>query len=163
MVEINVIGDFNAALENKFKKDTAGLKAGDIALFNITSNGGEVEVLKRMAFVVYNLKQMGVKIATFVPEYANSAGFFFFLLGDYREISENASVHYHAPRIVLQEQHVFTKLGLSDMLSEITNYQDFTSAIFRESCDIKEDVFALIENAELPLNRENLKTLGIIN
>lgn len=163
MVEINIIGNFNAALENKFNKDIAALKKGDVALFNITSNGGEVDSLKRMTAKVYELKRKGVVVATYVPEYANSSGFFFFLLGDHREIATNATVHYHTPRVNLGADFVGTKHNLSAVLSEISEYQDFTSNLFRASCDIKEDIFSLIENAELPMNRSNLQALGIIN
>lgn len=163
MVEINVIGDFNPALENKFNKDIAPLKKGDIALFSVTSHGGEMDVLKRMAAKVYGLKQKGVTVATFVPEYADSAGFFFFLLGDHREVAQNATVHYHAPRVKLGDGFVGTKQNMSEILTDISAYQEFTNGIFRASCDIDEALFSVIENSELPMRREHLQTLGIIN
>lgn len=163
MVEIKVIGDFNAALENKFNKDIASLKKGDIALFSITSHGGEVEVLKRMKSKVDALKQKGVTVVTFVPSYAESAGFFFFLLGDHREIAEEATVHYHAPRIQFTEGFIGTKQNMSEILEAISEDQDFTNEIFRASCGIDEDLFSILENSELPMRREHLKTLGIIN
>src|SRR6187431_3156195 len=87
---IDVIGEFNAVLENKFNKDTNRLKQGDTAVISITSHGGQVETLKRMSARVLELKNKGVEVVTFVPEYANSAGFFFFLLGDHREVAETA-------------------------------------------------------------------------
>ena len=163
MVEINVIGDFNPALENKFTKDTSSLKKGDIAVINITSHGGDVDVLKRMAAKIYDLKERGVEVATFVPEYAESAGFFLFLLGDHREIAENATVHYHAPRVQLGDGFVGTKQNMSEILGELSAYQDFTNSLFRASCDIDDALFSLIENAELPMNRTHLQSLGIIN
>jgi ATP-dependent protease ClpP protease subunit len=163
MVEVNVVGSFNAALENKFNKDILGVKPKDKLLINITSNGGEVEVLKRMAAKIYALKQKGVEVVTFVPEYANSSGFFLFLLGDHREIAETATVHYHAPRVKLGEGFVGTKQALSEVLAEISGYQDFTNQLFRASCDINDELFSLIENSELPMNRSHLQSLGIIN
>ena len=163
MVEIEVNGAFNAALENKFNKDIAGLKKGDVALINITSHGGEVDVLKRMTASVYALKQKGVVVATYVPDYAESAGFFLFLLGDQREMAVGASVHYHAPRVMLGEGFVGTKNNLNDVLTEISAYQDFTSSLFKACCDIDENLFSIIEKAELPMNRTDLQTLGIIN
>jgi len=163
MVEIMVEGPFNTALENKFNKDILSLKKGDIAVCSITSHGGEVDVLKRMTASVYALKQKGVTFCTFVPAYAESCGFFFFLLGDHRELAIDATVHYHAPRVELSMGFVGTKHNLTEILKDITAYQDFTSNLFRESCDIKEDIFDLIENAELPMNRSNLQALGIIN
>lgn len=163
MVEIDVIGSFNAALENKFNKDIANLKKGDIAVFNITSNGGEVDVLKRMAYSVYQLKEKGVEIVTFVPEYANSSGFFFFLLGDHREVAEKATVHYHTPRVQFNEGFVGTRDNLAELVQALAVDQEFTNGLFRASCDISDELFSLIENSELPMNRAHLKSLGIIN
>ncbi len=160
---IDVIGEFNAALENKFNKDTNRLKQGDTAVVSITSHGGQVETLKRMSARVLELKQKGVNVVTFVPEYAESAGFFFFLLGDHREIAETATVHYHAPRVQLGEGFVGTKNSLTEVLNDITAYQTFTNQIFRASCDISDELFSLLENSELPMNRGHLKSLGIIN
>ncbi len=161
--QIDVIGEFNAALENKFNKDTNRLKQGDTAVVSITSHGGQVETLKRMSARVLELKQKGVEVVTFVPEYAESAGFFFFLLGDHREVAEAATVHYHAPRVQLGEGFVGTKNSLTEVLGEITAYQDFTNQIFRASCDIPDELFSLLENSELPMNRGHLVSLGIIN
>jgi ATP-dependent protease ClpP protease subunit len=163
VTEINVIGEFNAALENKFNKDIASLQKGDVALINITSHGGEVDVLKRMAAKVLALKQKGVEVATFVPDYAESAGFFLFLLGDHREIAEKATVHYHAPRMIFDEGFTATKQNMTEIVEELTAYQDFTSSLFQASCDIDPQLFSLIENAELPMNRGHLISLGIIN
>ena len=163
MVDINVVGDFNAALENKFNKDVAALKKGDTVVINITSNGGEVETLKRMASTIYGLKQKGVEIITFVPSYANSCGFFLFLLGDHREIAEKATVHYHAPRVDMSWGGVFTKNDLAPIMDELSAYQDFTSALFRAACDISDELFSLLENSELPMTRAHLLSLGIIN
>jgi len=160
---IDVVGEFNAALENKFNKDTNRLKQGDTAVISITSHGGQVETLKRMSAKVLALKQKGVEVVTFVPEYAESAGFFFFLLGDHREVAETATVHYHAPRVQLGEGFVGTKNSLTEVLGEITAYQDFTNQIFRASCDINDELFSLLENSELPMNRGHLVSLGIIN
>ena len=101
MVEIEVVGAFAAALENKFNKDIQGVKPKDTLVINITSHGGEVETLKRMAATILSLKQRGVEVVTFVPEYAESAEFILFLLGDHREIAEKATVQYHAPRVEL--------------------------------------------------------------
>lgn len=161
MVEINVVGDFNANLENKFNKDIVGLKKGDTLLANITSHGGEAETLKRMAATIYGLKQNGVTFVTFVPEYADSCGFFLFLLGDHREIAEKATVHYHAPRVDMGG--VFTKHDLMPVVEELTAYQDFTSSIFRAASNVSDELFAVFESSELPMNRANLVTLGIIN
>lgn len=161
--EINVIGPFNAALENKFNKDVADLQKGDTVVISITSHGGEVETLKRMTAKVLDLKRSGVEVVTHVPEYANSSGFFFFLLGDHREMAPTATVHYHAPRVELGEGFVGTKNNLTEVLSEITAYQNFTSSIFRASCDISDELFSLLENSELPMNRAHLVSLGIIN
>lgn len=163
MEQINVVGDFNAALENKFNADVKNLKKGDVLVASVTSNGGDVEVLKRMTATVLALKQKGVKFGTFVPEYANSAGFFFFLLGDFREMNPTASVHYHAPRVVLSPEFVGTKTNLENVLGSVTEYQNFTSGIFKASCNISEELFSLIENSELPMNRAHLRSLGIIN
>jgi len=163
MVEINVIGEFNPALENKFTKDISALKKDDIAVLNITSHGGQLEVFKRMASKILALKQQGVKIATFVPDYAESAGFFLFLLGDEREIAEDATVHYHAPRVKLGDGFVGTLQNMSGIMSELQAYQDFTNSIFKASCDMDPALFSLLENSELPMNRTHLQTLGIIN
>lgn len=163
MVEINVIGDFNAALENKFNKDILAIKPKDKVLMTITSNGGEAERLKRMAGKIYELKQKGVEFITFVPEYANSCGFFLFLLGDHRDIDVKATVHYHAPRVVLNDGFVGNKNNLTEILHEVNSYQDFTNGIFRASANISDDLFSLIENSELPMNRKHLISLGIIN
>jgi ATP-dependent protease ClpP protease subunit len=162
MVEIEVIGEFNAELENKFNKDVKGLKKGDVLLANITSPGGSVETLKRMSTKVLALKQKGVKFATFVPKYANSAGFFLFLLGDERDIEETATVHYHPPRVDLWGE-TYTKNDLTNIMRDLTAYQEFTNSIFRASCDISDELFSLIENSELPMNRAHLQSLGIIN
>lgn len=161
--EINVVGDFNAALENKFNKDITGLAKGDTAVVSITSHGGSVETLKRMTASVLDIKKKGVNFVTFVPEYADSAGFFFFLLGDHREVAEKATVHYHPPRVEPGKGFVGTKNSLTEMLDDLTAYQDFTNSIFRASCDISDDLFSLIENSELPMNRGHLQSLGIIN
>ena len=163
MVEIEVVGTFAAALENKFNKDIQGVKPKDTLVINITSHGGEVETLKRMAATILSLKRKGVEVVTFVPEYAASAGFFLFLLGDHREIAEKATVHYHAPRVQLGEGFIGTKNSLTEVLGDLTAYQDFTNSIFRASCDINDDLFSLIENSELPMNRTHLISLGIIN
>lgn len=161
--EIEVIGEFNAALENKFNKDIKDLQKGDTAVVAITSHGGSVETLKRMTASVLALKQKGVNYVTFVPEYADSAGFFFFLLGDHREMAEKATVHYHPPRVEPAKGFVGTKNNLTEMLDDLTAYQNFTNSIFRASCDIDDNLFSLIENAELPMNRTHLQSLGIIN
>ena len=163
MVEIEVVGAFAAALENKFNKDIQGVKPKDTLVINITSHGGEVETLKRMAATILTLKQRGVEVVTFVPEYADSAGFFLFLLGDHREIAEKATVHYHAPRVEPAMGFVGTKNNLTNMLEELTAYQDFTSSIFRASCNINDELFSILENSELPMNRTHLISLGIIN
>lgn len=163
MVEIEVVGAFNAALENKFNKDILVVEPKDTLVISITSHGGEVDSLKRMAAKILQLKQKGVEVVTFVPEYANSCGFFLFLLGDHREIAANATVHYHAPRLVLEENGVYTKPDLQYLLDDITAYQDFTNSIFRASCDISDELFSLLENSELPMNRSHLVSLGIIN
>ena len=163
MVEIEVVGGFAAPLENKFNKDIQGVKPGDTLVINITSHGGEVETLKRMTATVLALKQKGVEVVTFVPEYAESAGFFFFLLGDHREIAAKATVHYHAPRVELGMGFVGTKSNISEILGDLTAYQDFTNSIFRASCDISDELFSLLENSELPMNRAHLISLGIIN
>jgi len=163
MVEINVIGGFNADLENKFNKDIKAVKPNEKLLINITSHGGDVEVLKRMTASILALKNKGVEVITFVPDYAESAGFFLFLLGDHREIAAKASVHYHAPRVELGIGFIGTKNNLTEVLQDLTDYQDFTNQIFRSSCDINDDLFSLIENSELPMNRAHLVSLGIIN
>lgn len=163
MVEINVIGEFNPALENKFTKDIAVLKKNDVALFNITSYGGEVEILKRMAAKVYDLKQKGVTVATFIPEYAYSCGFLFFLLGDHREMDAGAKALYHEPRFTIDEGTTLTANDLTDLVADMAPYKDFCTDLFRASCDISDDMFSLIAKSELPLNRQNLITLGIIN
>jgi len=163
MVEINVIGGFDAALENKFNKDIRAVKPNDTLLINITSHGGDVEVLKRMSSSILGLKNKGVTVVTFVPDYAESAGFFLFLLGDEREIAAKATVHYHAPRVELGMGFLGTKNNLTEILGELTAYQDFTNQIFRASCDINDELFSLIENAELPMTRAHLQSLGIIN
>lgn len=116
MVDIKVIGEFSAPMENKFNKDILALKDGDIAVIEITSNGGEMEVLKRMTSKILALKERGIEIVTFVPNYAASAGFFLFLLGDHREIAEKATVHYHAPRVELGAGFVGTKNNLTEVL-----------------------------------------------
>ena len=162
MVEIEVVGAFAAALENKFNKDIQGVKPKDTLVINITSHGGEVETLKRMAATILTLKQRGVEVVTFVPEYANSAGFFLFLLGDHREIAEKATVHYHAPRVEL-DRNVYTKNDLATIVEDLASYQDFTNSIFRASCDINDELFSILENSELPMNRTHLISLGIIN
>lgn len=162
MVEIEVVGSFAASLENKFNKDIEGLKPKDTLVINITSHGGEVETLKRMAATILTLKQKGVEVVTFVPAYAESAGFFLFLLGDHREIAEKATVHYHAPRVML-DMNVYTKNDLSDVLTSLSEYQDFTNSIFRASCDINDELFSILENSELPMTRKHLISLGIIN
>lgn len=162
MVEIDVVGPFNAALENKFKKDIVGLQKGDALFINVTSHGGQLETLINMAAEVYGLKQKGVTVATFVPEYADSCGFFFFLLGDHRDIAEEATTHYHAPRVELG-QDTYTKNDLTSIVSDLASYQNFTNSIFRASCDISDDLFSLLENSELPMNRAHLISLGIIN
>ena len=163
MVEIKVVGTFDALLERKFNKDIATVEANDTLIIDITSKGGEVEVLKNMAVKLFELKKKGVQVLTYVPEYAASAGFFLFLLGDHREIESTATVHYHAPRVQLQEGFVGTKTNLTEILAEINAYQDFTNGIFRASCDISDELFSLLENSELPMNREHLVSLGIIN
>lgn len=163
MVNINVSGDFNAALENKFNKDVANLKKDDVLVASITSHGGDVEVLKRMTATVLAFKQKGGKFVTFVPEYADSAGFFFFLLGDHREIAEDATVHYHPPRVKLDPNFVGTMTNLNKVMVSLSEYQTFTNGIFKASCNISEELFSLLENSELPMNREHLKSLGIIN
>lgn len=160
--QIDVVGPFDAALENKFNKDIKGLKKGDAIVANITSPGGSVEVLKRMTAKVIDLKQKGISFATFVPEYANSAGFFLFLLGDYRDIEETATVHYHPPRVELFGD-TYTKNDLTGIMADLTAYQEFTNQIFKASCDISPTLFSLIENSELPMNRAHLQSLGIIN
>ena len=162
MVEINVIGGFNADLENKFNKDIKAVKPNEKLLINITSHGGDVEVLKRMTASILALKNKGVEVITFVPDYAESAGFFLFLLGDDREIAAKATVHYHAPRVELN-WNVYTKYDLTSIVEDLTAYQDFTNQIFRASCDINDELFSLIENSELPMNRAHLVSLGIIN
>ena len=162
MVEINVIGGFNADLENKFNKDIKAVKPNEKLLMNITSHGGDVEVLKRMTASILALKNKGVEVITFVPDYAESAGFFLFLLGDEREIAAKATVHYHAPRVELN-WNVYTKYDLTSIVEDLTAYQDFTNQIFRTSCDINDELFSLIENSELPMNRAHLVSLGIIN
>lgn len=162
MVEINVIGGFNADLENKFNKDIKAVKPNEKLLMNITSHGGDVEVLKRMTASILALKNKGVEVITFVPDYAESAGFFLFLLGDEREIAAKATVHYHAPRVELN-WNVYTKYDLTSIVEDLTAYQDFTNQIFRASCDINDELFSLIENSELPMNRAHLVSLGIIN
>lgn len=162
MVEINVIGGFNADLENKFNKDIKAVKPNEKLLINITSHGGDVEVLKRMTASILALKNKGVEVITFVPDYADSAGFFLFLLGDAREIAEKATVHYHAPRVELNWD-VYTKNDLTGIVEDLTAYQDFTNQIFRASCDINDELFSLIENSELPMTRAHLVSLGIIN
>lgn len=163
VTEINVIGEFNAALENKFNKDIAGLGAGDILAASITSHGGEVDVLKRMAAKIYDFKEAGGKFITYVPDYAESAGFFFFLLGDERDVADKATVHYHAPRFQVEQGFTATKTNLTEMLEGLTEYQEFTNGIFKASVDIDPELFSLIENAELPMNRAHLVSLGIIN
>lgn len=163
MVEINVVGGFNADLENKFNKDIKAVKPNEKLLINITSHGGDVEVLKRMTASILALKNKGVEVITFVPDYAESAGFFLFLLGDHREIAAKATVHYHAPRVELGMGFIGTKNNLTEVLQDLTDYQDFTNQIFRSSCDINDDLFSLIENSELPMNRAHLVSLGIIN
>ena len=164
MVEINVVGEFNAVLENKFNKDVAKLKKGDTAIINITSHGGEVDTLKHMAATIYELKRKGVEIVTFVPEYANSCGFFLFLLGDHREIAEKATVHYHPPRVELNPfQGTWTKNDLTSVVDELAACQEFTNSLFRAACDISDELFSLLENSELPMNRSHLQSLGIIN
>ena len=163
MVEINVVGGFDAALENKFNKDIKAVKPNEKLLINITSHGGDVEVLKRMTASILTLKNKGVEVITFVPDYAESAGFFLFLLGDHREVAAKATVHYHAPRVELGMGFVGTKNNLTEVLQDLTAYQEFTNQIFRASCDISDDLFSLIENSELPMNRAHLVSLGIIN
>lgn len=163
MVEIEVVGTFAAALENKFNKDIQGVKPKDTLVINITSHGGEVETLKRMAATILTLKQRGVEVVTFVPEYAESAGFFLFLLGDHREIAEKATVHYHAPRVELGRGFIGTKNNLTEVLGDLTAYQEFTNSIFRASCDINDELFSILENSELPMTRKHLISLGIIN
>lgn len=163
MVEINVVGGFNADLENKFNKDIKAVKPNEKLLINITSHGGDVEVLKRMTASILALKNKGVEVITFVPDYAESAGFFLFLLGDHREIASKATVHYHAPRVELGMGFIGTKNNLTEVLQDLTAYQDFTNQIFRASCDISDDLFSLIENSELPMTRAHLVSLGIIN
>lgn len=163
MVEIKVIGTFDAALENKFNKDIKTVEDGGVLIMDITSNGGDMEVLTRMTQKILALKERGVTILTFVPEYANSAGFFLFLLGDHREMEETASVHYHVPRVKLGEGFVGTKETLTEVVSSLSKYQDFTSSLFRASCDVDDELFSLLENSELPMKREHLISLGIIN
>ena len=163
MVEIEVKGSFDSALEKKFKADIQGLKKGDVLLINITSVGGEVDTLKAMATDVYSLKQKGVTVATFVPEYAYSCGFLFFLLGDHREMDLKAKALYHEPRFVLNEGTTLTANDIEDLVSDMAPYKKFCTDLFRSSCDISDDMFSLIERSEMPLNRQNLITLGIIN
>lgn len=163
MVEINVVGEFNAVLENKFNADVAGLTKGDTVVISITSHGGEVETLKRMAATIYGLKQNGVEVVTFVPDYAESCGFFLFLLGDHREIAATATVHYHAPRVDMSWGGIFTKNDLQPILDDLTAYQEFTNGLFRAACDISDELFSLLENSELPMTRAHLVSLGIIN
>lgn len=163
MVEINVVGGFDAALENKFNKDIKAVKPNEKLLINITSHGGDVEVLKRLTASILALKNKGVEVITFVPDYAESAGFFLFLLGDHREIAAKATVHYHAPRVELGMGFIGTKNNLTEVLQDLTAYQEFTNQIFRAACDISDDLFSLIENSELPMNRAHLVSLGIIN
>ena len=162
MVEIEVVGAFAAALENKFNKDIQGVKPKDTLVINITSKGGELGTLKRMTATILALKQKGVEVVTFVPEYAASAGFFLFLLGDHREIAEKATVHYHAPRVEL-DWNVYTKNDLASIVEGLASYQEFTNSIFRAACDINDELFSILENSELPMNRTHLISLGIIN
>jgi ATP-dependent protease ClpP protease subunit len=163
MVEVNVIGTFNAALENKFNKDIQAVKSGDLLIIDITSNGGDMEVLTRMTAKILALKENGVQVLTFVPEYANSAGFFLFLLGDDRDMEETATVHYHPPRVKLSEDFVGTKNNLEGVMESLNKYQEFTNSLFRASCEIDDELFSLLENSELPMTRKHLISLGIIN
>tara|TARA_R110000851_G_scaffold224446_1_gene377294 strand:- start:347 stop:838 length:492 start_codon:yes stop_codon:yes gene_type:complete len=163
MVEVQVVGEFNAVLENKFNKDIKGVANNSTLLISITSSGGDVSVLKRMTATIYQLKERGVEVVTYVPDYANSAGFFLFLLGDHREIAASATVHYHPPRVSLSPNFVGTKNSLTEVLSSLSAYQDFTNQLFRAATNINDDLFALLENSELPMNRAHLISLGIIN
>lgn len=163
MVVINVVGQFDANLANKFEKDVRALKKGDVVLCNITSEGGEVDILKRMAAKVLELKRSGIVFGTYVPEYAYSCGFLFFLLGDVRDTGEKARVHYHAPRIELPQNTTLTANEMRMMYDDMLPYQEFCRALFREACDVSDEIFELIEHSELPMGRKELITLGIIN
>jgi len=163
MVEIEVKGGFYHQLEQKFYKDIEAVKDGDTLLIDITSPGGEVDVLKRMTAKVLELKQRGVKIGTYISEFADSCGFFFFLLGDKREAAETATAHYHAPRLFIEDGFIATKTNMTEMLNDLNDCQAFTNDIFRSAVDMDDKLFALIENSELPMNRQNMLDFGIIN
>lgn len=164
MVEIKVKGEFNAALENKFNKDISALKEGEALFIDITSKGGHVGTLKSMASTISDLKDKGHYIATYVSEYADSCGFFFFLLGDEgaRDIDAKATVHYHPPSVEMKDFQG-TRRELGGIYERLSAYQDFTSALFKASCKIDDELFSILENSELPMDRENLISLGIIN
>lgn len=159
-VEFLVHEEFTPKLLQKFSTFVASLSEPCLVVLNIRSIGGEVEVLREIESLIFEMKQAGFVFKTDVQEFAYSSGLFLFLLGDIRVANDTARFMYHAPGIVIDER--LTSSDAREIL-EILEVEDiFVNRVLAENTTLEPGMYEILKKNDNFLSRQDLIFLGFM-
>lgn len=154
--------DFNFDLEIRFTDFISELKQPKIVVLDIESKGGYIKVLRSMEKQINEKKKEGFVFVTNVDNYAYSAGFLLFLLGDLRFTTDTAKFMYHPAGFTIENERVTTE-NLKQMAELLEVEDEFVYKIFKENTQISAELFDVIKKNDVFLTKKDLKNLNLIN
>lgn len=154
--------DFSLDLERRFTAFITELKQPKIVVLDIESKGGFVKVLRSMEAQITVKKKEGFVFVTNVDNYAYSAGFLLFLLGDIRFTTDTAGFMYHPAGFTIENKRVTTE-NLKQMAELLEVEDEFVYKIFKENTQISAELFDVIKKNDVFLTKKDLKNLNLIN
>lgn len=92
--QINVHGEFNKELMEKFITTIPKMQPGSELTIDINSPGGSLFVLEEILKII---KEYNLRTTCIVDEYAASAGAFLLLSCDTQKVKDNALIIFHLP------------------------------------------------------------------
>jgi ATP-dependent protease ClpP protease subunit len=160
MKEFRIDTDFDDTLLSKFKAFISSITTVCILAFDIESYGGYCYVLGEMKKIIDAKKKEGFVILTNVDNYAYSAGFFFYLLGDIKYCAEDADFLFHPAGYDVNGRLIAD--DLRGMLEDAERFDILIKEIIDENTGVKPEALSFLIRNENFLSREDLIYLGFI-
>lgn len=160
VTEIAINLEFDTQLLENFKSQLATVAPKTFCVLDIESPGGYVYILGEMADLIRAKKAEGVIFITNVDNYAYSAAFALFLLGDIKIVSDKAELMYHAAGLYAWSR-LTAKLAAA-ILEELTQADMIIDRLLDEETEITPENKALLKKNTTFFDRNDLINLGVM-
>ena len=159
-IEIKVHGEFDDNMLSSFTSSIKAVVEPSVIGLDIKSYGGYVYILDSMVQMIANKKKEGFVFVTNVDEYAYSCAFMLFLLGDMKNVSENASLMFHSAGIEVQDR--LTAQDAKEIYDVLVQDDILTEKIILENTNLTPEMFSLLKKNTTFFERDDLINLGIM-